>query len=51
MPVLFLLDEAAAGLGRMELLYDAMATVRAAGARLCFVYQNVDQVKGLYGDR
>ena len=49
-PVLFLLDEAYAGLGRMEFLFSAAATVRGAGARLAFVYQDVLQIGKLYKD-
>lgn len=48
-PVLFLLDEAYAGLGRMESLFTAAAAVRSAGARLAFIYQDVEQVEKLYG--
>lgn len=47
-PVLFLLDEAFAGLGRMDFLFTAAAAVRGAGARLAFVYQDVPQVENLY---
>jgi type IV secretion system protein VirD4 len=49
-PVLFLLDEAYAGLGRMPTLTKAAAGVRAAGVRLCFIYQDVAQVSELYGE-
>jgi len=49
-PVLFLLDEAYAGLGRMPTLTKAAAGVRSAGARLCFIYQDVGQVSELYGN-
>ena len=49
-PVLFLLDEAYAGLGRMPTLTKAAAGVRSAGARLCFIYQDVEQVSELYGN-
>jgi type IV secretion system protein VirD4 len=49
-PVLFLLDEAFAGLGRMPTLTKAAAGVRSAGARLCFIYQDVGQVNELYGN-
>ena len=49
-PVLFLLDEAFAGLGRMEFLFEAAGAVRGAGARLAFVYQDVEQAKKLYGE-
>ena len=49
-PVLFLLDEAYAGLGRMDTLFKAAAAVRSAGARLAFVYQDVNQVNQLYGE-
>lgn len=49
-PVLFLLDEAFAGLGRMDFLFNAAAAVRGAGARLAFVYQDVAQVEKLYRD-
>jgi len=49
-PVLFLLDEAYAGLGRMPTLTKAAAGVRAAGVRLCFIYQDVAQVTELYGE-
>jgi len=49
-PVLFLLDEAYAGLGRMPSLTKAAAGVRAAGVRLCFIYQDVKQVSELYGE-
>jgi type IV secretion system protein VirD4 len=49
-PVLFLLDEAYAGLGRMPTLTKAAAGVRSAGARLCFIYQDVEQVNELYGN-
>lgn len=49
-PVLFLLDEAYAGLGKMEFLFTAAATVRGAGARLAFVYQDVLQIGKIYKD-
>jgi len=49
-PVLFLLDEAYAGLGRMPTLTKAAAGVRSAGARLCFIYQDVEQINELYGN-
>lgn len=49
-PVLFMLDEASAGLGRMDFLFDAAAAVRGAGARLAFVYQDISQVAKHYGD-
>lgn len=49
-PVLFLLDEAYAGLGRMPSLIKAAAAVRSAGARLCFIYQDIAQVNELYGE-
>lgn len=49
-PVLFLLDEAFAGLGRMDFLFEAAGAVRGAGARLAFVYQDVEQTKSLYGE-
>jgi len=49
-PVLFLLDEAYAGLGRMPTLMKAAAGVRAAGVRLCFIYQDVEQISELYGN-
>jgi type IV secretion system protein VirD4 len=48
-PVLFMLDEAFAGLGQMESLFAAAAAVRGAGARLCFIYQDIHQVEKLYG--
>jgi type IV secretion system protein VirD4 len=48
-PVLFMLDEAYAGLGQMESLFAAQAAVRSAGARLCFIYQDIQQVEKLYG--
>ena len=48
-PVLFLLDEAYSGLGYMENLFAAAAAVRGAGGRLCFIYQDVQQVEKLYG--
>jgi type IV secretion system protein VirD4 len=49
-PVLFLLDEAYAGLGRMPTLTKAAAGVRSAGVRLCFIYQDIEQVNELYGN-
>lgn len=47
-PVLFLLDEASSGLGRMEFLKNAVATSRSAGVRLAFIYQSVSQVQDHY---
>jgi type IV secretory pathway TraG/TraD family ATPase VirD4 len=47
--VLFMLDEAYKGLGKMESLFDAMAAVASAGGRLAFVYQDVLQIEKLYG--
>lgn len=47
-PVLFLLDEAAVGLGNMSILETASAAVRSAGARIALVYQDLNQLKGLY---
>jgi type IV secretory pathway TraG/TraD family ATPase VirD4 len=44
------LDEAYAGLGRMPTLMKAAAGVRSAGVRLCFIYQDVEQVTELYGN-
>ena len=49
LPVFFLFDEAAAGLGKMDVLLNATAASRSFGARLCFVYQNFTQVSDLYG--
>ena len=49
-PVLFLLDEAYAGLGKLKSLSDAMVTIRSAGARLAFIYQDIAQVNELYGE-
>jgi type IV secretion system protein VirD4 len=48
-PVLFMLDEAFAGLGQMESLITTVSNVRSAGARLCFIYQDIQQVQKLYG--
>lgn len=47
-PVLFMLDEAGPGLGRMDSLVSAAAAVRGAGARLCFIFQDIPQLKGIY---
>lgn len=49
-PVLFMLDEAFAGLGKMDTLMNASAAVRGSGGRLCFVYQDLSQLKSLYRD-
>jgi type IV secretion system protein VirD4 len=47
-PVLFMLDEAYAGLGRMDLILSAAATIRDAGGRIALVYQDLAQLKSLY---
>lgn len=47
-PVLFMLDEAYAGLGRMDLILTAAATIRDAGGRIALVYQDLSQLKSLY---
>lgn len=44
-PVLFMLDEAAVGLGNLGILETATAAVRSAGARICMVYQDMPQAK------
>ena len=49
-PVLFMLDEAYAGLGRMDLILTAAATIRDAGGRIALVYQDLAQLKSLYKD-
>jgi len=49
-PVLFMLDEAYAGLGRMDLILSAAATIRDAGGRIALVYQDLAQLKSLYKD-
>jgi type IV secretion system protein VirD4 len=48
-PVLFMLDEAFS-LGGMPSLIDAAAAVRSAGARMCFVYQDMIRPQTMFGD-
>ena len=48
-PALFLMDEAYAGLGHMDIVFTAAAAVRSAGARLALIYQDIEQAEKAYG--
>ena len=49
-PVLFMLDEAFLGLGRLEIILEAAAILRSEGGRIALVYQDMLQLKSLYAD-